>query len=300
MITGGTGFVGKRLIRKLENKGHQFVILTRSVNKAQVSFSNKDHTLISWDGSSSIPKEAFNGVQAAINLVGENISNKRWSEKQKEKIKNSRTKATQALVDGLNQHAPECKVLVSASAVGIYPINREQSLDEESPNGKGFLPEVCKAWEDETKSIRDDIRVVITRIGVVLGKEGGAVSKLYPIFKLGGGGPVGSGKQMMSWIHVDDLVSLIEKSLENQEFKGVYNAVSPKVVSNKEFSKSLAKALSRPCLFPVPPFMLKLLMGEMSTIVLDSQNISSQKLVNQGFEFQYKNIDDAMKEIAES
>lgn len=304
LITGATGFVGSRLVSALEASSKQCVILSRNTENAKSKLSKAididKHEFIEWDGKTSLIDKWPEDVEAAINLVGENISNKRWSEKQKEKIEKSRTQATDALVEAINHRGNECKTLISASAIGIYPANKENTLDENSGPGEGFLSEVCQKWEASAKKVKPETRLVIGRIGVVLGQEGGALAKLLPIFKLGLGGPVGKGQQVMSWIHVDDLVSAIIFSLENDQIKGEYNWVAPKPVSNKVFSKALAKSLGRPAIFPAPAFGLKLAMGEMSSIVLDSQNISSQKLQKSGHDFKFPDIDSAMKNIAQS
>ncbi len=304
LITGATGFVGSRLVKALEDNSYQCVILSRNAQRAQSKLSRiidiQKHSFKEWDGKSSLVDIWPEDAEAAINLVGENISNKRWSEKQKEKIEKSRTLATNAVVEAINEKGEKCKTFISASAIGVYPANKSELLKEDSGVGSGFLSDVCQKWEESAKKVKPETRLVIGRIGVVLGQEGGALSKLLPIFKLGLGGPVGKGEQIMSWIHVDDLVNAIIYSLENENISGEYNWVAPGPVSNKVFSKSLAKALRRPAIFPAPPFGLKLAMGEMSSIVLDSQNISSEKLQSVGYTFKYPDIDSAMKNIAES
>ena len=300
IITGATGFVGARLVRQLIEKGHRPLALTRNAQKARKKLPSECEVLEWSPGEQNPlnfdPKEIAN-VEAAINLAGENISEKRWSEEQKQKILNSRLQVTEALVQSLKQHAPQCEALVSASAIGFYRVNQSETLTEEAGPGEGFLPEVCQRWESEAQKIGEQTRLVILRIGVVLGPEGGALGKLLPLFNLGLGGKVSNGGQMMSWIHVDDLVRIFTRAIEDQHMKGIYNAVSPYPVNNKTFTQALAKALGRPALFPVPAFALKLLMGEMSTIVLDSQTLSSQKLQTLGFEFQFPTIDEATKDL---
>jgi hypothetical protein len=170
-------------------------------------------------------------------------------------------------------------------------------LDESSNHGKGFLSKVCEDWEKEALKITKTKRTLITRVGVVFGNTGGALEKLLPVFKLGGGGPIGNGKQVMSWIHVKDLVNIYIKAIENDQYSGVVNAVSPEVTTNKEFTKALAQAVGRLALFPVPPMMLKIIFGEMSSIILDSQNIKAKALNDLGHNFLYPNVFDALSEI---
>lgn len=295
LITGGTGFVGQRLLKKLFNEGHELVVLTRNPDKARLKESTgaKFHR---WDGiSENVPAEAFEGIEAVINLMGENIADKRWSDKQKIRLQRSRIGATKKLVEGceLNLKAP-LKVFISASASGFYPVNTGAILDEDSSAGSGFLSELCQEWEKATEGLTKTERKVISRTGVILGPEAGALNKLLPIFKMGAGGPIGNGKMMMSWIHVDDMVKAISQWLVNDKYKGTYNMVAPNPVSNKVFTKALAKAVRRPALFPVPTFMLKLLMGEMATIVLDSQNIVPKRLQEDGFQFDHPEIEEAL------
>lgn len=298
LITGGTGFVGQRLVKRLYQQGHTAVITTRDPQKARQS----EHTpadFVGWDyKKEDFPKSALKDVDAIVHLMGENISNKRWSDSQKEKIRSSRVLATQKLVEACEKHLEnplEC--FISGSAIGYYPANKKEELTEESSAGNGFLPEVCQAWEDEAKKLTKSKRLIISRTGVVLGPESGALNKLLPIFKLGAGGPIGSGSMIMSWIHVEDMVSAIMSFLENNQFNGVYNMVAPNPASNKEFTKAIANAVNRPAIFPVPPFMLKIVFGEMSSIILDSQTVVPKKLKEDGFSFDFPEIHAALEDL---
>lgn len=302
LITGATGFVGRHLIEKLLQEGH--TILACSRNKASaLKMLPKEVQVFEWSNVSEElpPKEAMENIEAVINLMGENLSEKRWSKSQKEKIFNSRVLGTKNLVKGLEENLKgNLKVFISASAIGHYVVNRKEQLTEESPKGDGFLPDLCEQWENSTQSLIKSDRTLKLRIGVVLGKGGGILKKLSPIFNLGLGGPIGSGSHMMSWIHIEDLACIFAESLKNNNFEGVINGVSPFPVSNKEFSKSLGQALKRPVIFPVPPLALKLVFGEMSTIMLDGQSIISQKLESLNFKFKYPKINEALLKTAES
>lgn len=298
LITGGTGFVGQRLLKALYNKGHECVVLTRNPEKARHHESTAA-TFHRWDGShEEVPKAAFEGVEAVVNLMGENIADKRWSESQKEKLRKSRITATNTLVRGIEENIKgSLKAFISSSAVGYYPVNTGEELTEESEKGSGFLSDLCRDWEGATDSLSKTERKIIMRTGVILGPEAGALNKLLPIFKLGGGGPIGSGEMMMSWISVEDMVHAIVTFLEQEKFKGIYNLVAPKAVTNKVFTKALAKSLNRPAIFPVPPFMLKVVFGEMSSVLLDSQHVTPKRLLEDGYSFLSPEIHQAMDSL---
>jgi uncharacterized protein (TIGR01777 family) len=299
LLTGATGFIGQQLLKKLLSNGHTLVALSRNKKLAKKKIP-QEVEIFEWSQVSEAPppKEAFNGIEAVINLMGENLSEKRWSPKQKEKIYNSRVLSTQNLIKGLKSNLKEhLKVLISASAIGYYITNREEQLNEESPKGEGFLADLCDQWEKATDDQNIADRVLKIRIGVVIEKGGGILGKLAPLFNLGLGGPIGSGSHMMSWIHLEDLTNIISEGLEHEEYEGVINGVSPHPVSNREFSKSLGNALKRPVLFPVPPFILKFAFGEMSTIMLDGQSIVSQKLKDLNFSFKQPKIEEALQKI---
>ncbi len=296
-MTGATGFVGKNLSSKLIRDGHKITILTRNKDK-QRKIEEPNITFVEWRNPESDlpPKEAFKGITAVINLMGENLSEKRWSKTQKEKIFKSRVHGTKNLIKGIEEHCETpLESFISASAIGHYIVNQPETLTEDSPKGEGFLAEVCNEWEKASQSITKAKRVIKVRIGVVIGREGGILKKLCPIFNLGLGGPIGSGQSVMSWIHIDDLSDLFIEALKREDFDGVINGVSPYPVTNKEFSLSLGKAMKRPVIFPVPPFALKVAFGEMSSIMLDSQKIVSQKLSDLNFTFSFPKIDQALQ-----
>lgn len=297
MITGATGFVGVLLTETLLTAGHQVKVLSRSKEGARKKLP-KEVEILEWHAPyEDIPNKAFSDVDALINLMGENIGGKRWSNEQKTKLRDSRVKGTEKLAEAIRRDKPEgLDVMVSTSAIGYYPVNKGIVLDENHSNGTGFLPSLCQDWEQTAYTIAAKRKVVL-RVGVVLGKGGGALAKLLPIFKLGLGGPVLPGTQVMSWIHRHDLINLYINAATNNTYLGAINAVAPRPVTNGEFTKALAKAVSRPAFFPVPSFALKLAMGEMSTIVLDSQTVVSTKLGNLGFRFTYPEIEEALKNL---
>ena len=292
LITGGTGFVGRRLVDSLK-KNHRLVILTRNPSQQQ---NEENVSFRFWDALSGDPppQKALENVEAIVNLMGENLTSKRWSPRQRQKLEASRIAGTRHLTKSLNQ---PIKVFVSAGAIGIYPVNQEKTITEETPPGEGFLADLCQNWEKEVKKIQLCDRTIQLRIGVVLEKGGGALKKMLPPFRLGLGGRIGNGLQMMSWIHLDDLIHLIVSALENTSYRGIYNAVAPHPVSNGEFTEALGRTLKRPTLFPVPTPILKMIMGDVSSLLLDSQKIVPQRLLEQGHSFLYPKIDDALKHL---
>lgn len=297
VITGGTGFVGEKLVTQLIENGHSVSVMTRAPKKVESLFKGKA-TAIHWDAPyNDIPADTFKDAHALINLMGENIGGKRWSESQKKKLRDSRVLASSKLAEAVKRDLPNgLDILVSTSAIGYYPVNLDLKMDENHPNANTFLSRLCQDWEQTAHTINAS-KTVILRVGVVLGKGGGALAKLLPIFKLGLGGPVLPGTQVMSWIHKQDLVNLYAEAINNERFQGTLNAVAPNPVSNSVFSKALGSALSRPAIFPVPGFGLKIAMGEMSTIVLDSQTVVSTKLGDLGFKFTYPKIDEALQNL---
>lgn len=298
LITGATGLVGKKLVKKLVDQNHQIVILTRDIIKAQNIFNQKNIEYFSWKSNYELPpKEAFLNLDGVINLMGENIGAKKWSDTQKEKLKSSRIDSTKNLVMQINEQSPNLSFFVSASAIGIYPTNTNQIITEETTTAYNFLADLCLNWENASLGLPTQIRRVLLRTGVVLDKTDGALKKMLPPFYLGAGGILGDGSQKMSWIHIDDLVNLYAEAVHNNSINGVYNACAPKSVSNYEFTKALGYAISRPTLFPVPKFMIKTLFGEMSCIILDSQEVLPEKLMKNNYQFLYPNINLALKQI---
>jgi uncharacterized protein (TIGR01777 family) len=301
LITGATGLVGKKLTKTLSEQNHQLVILTRDKMKAQKILPFNNISFYEWNDMSLLPPaEAFSQLDAVINLMGENIGDKRWSDDQKIKLRESRVNATVNIVKAIESNAPQLKVYIGASAIGIYPANSNETLLESSGVSNSFLGTLCHDWENASASLGQNIRRVIIRTGVVLEKNGGALKKMLPPFYMGVGGIIDNGKQVMSWIHIDDLVNLYIQALTNKEYVGAYNGCSSFPVTNYEFTKALGKAIHRPTIFPVPKVALKLAFGEMSSIILDSQKVISEKLPKNNFQFKYPKIDDAFGDLFKS
>lgn len=299
LITGATGFVGSRLVKSLLDQGHEVVGLTRHVPRATLKLGSKV-SLFKWKGESElVPEAAFEGVTGVINLVGENISNGRWDEGHKKRIYDSRILSTKNLVESINKFGSLVTSFVSTSAIGIYG-DQDASLEiDEDTEVKeiDFLSKVCIDWEKASSSnLNSNVRLVNLRVGIVLGEEGGALSKMMLPFKMGAGGVVGSGKQIMSWVHVDDLVNLYIWSL-TQEVDGVINATAPRPVSNKVFTKTLGKVLKRPTIFPLPGFVAEVVFGDMATILIEGQKVLPRKAMKNGFNFTYDTVEKAFKEI---
>ncbi|MEA9356360.1 TIGR01777 family oxidoreductase [Bacteriovorax sp. PP10] len=302
LITGATGFVGSALAKKLLDSGHELNILTRSRENLPDVFKNSRVTAFEWkDTSVAPPIESISGINGVINLMGENISAKRWSNEQKIKLHTSRVESTKNLTNLLNHNltAP-LDFFISASAVGIYPVGLTDCLNEDSKTGKNFLAELCKDWEAAAYTLTKVKRIVIIRTAVVLEKNGGALTKMLPPFKLGLGGPIGNGNQYMSWIHLDDLVNIYTKAATDPKMSGVYNAAAPHPTDNFHFTKALGKVLHKPTLIPVPAAALKIAFGEMSSVILDSQKVISKRLPEEGITLQYETIESAMNKIFET
>lgn len=301
LVTGATGFVGTPLVRQLKSLGHNVVVLSRSPAKARAHFNGEVEAISAADGNGHLSAADLAGVEAVINLMGENISGGRWSDERKQSIRDSRVIGTQRLVESfakLNQSA--LKVFINASAVGIYPSNTGDVLTESSQNGSGFLADVCRDWEDQASRIKKShpqVRLAIFRLGVVLGPDGGALAKMLLPFKMGVGGKIASGKQMMSWVHLDDLVNIFSASVTDERYNGIFNATAPAPVSNERFTKALGSALGRPTLFPVPAIALKVMFGEMSSIILDSQDVRPEHLKQIGHQFKYPEVEAALRDI---
>lgn len=295
LLTGATGFVGTRLVEKLLEAGHELNILSRGNHH----YANPNVKVFSWpDSSQRPPLESISGIDGVINLMGESIAAKRWSDEQKAKLRSSRVDSTLNLSALINENRKEpLSFFISSSAVGIYPVNNGETMDENAKTGKGFLPELCHAWEEAAQTVKNCKRVVTIRTAVVLEAHGGALQKMLPPFKLGLGGPIGDGNHIMSWIHLDDLVAIFLKAVNDETMNGVYNGSAPAPVDNFHFTKALGEALHRPTLFPVPAAALKLAFGEMSTIVLDSQSVVSKRLTEAGFQFSYPTIESAFAKI---
>lgn len=297
LISGATGFVGNRIAKKFLQNGHEVNIFTRDIEKAEKVFNHKSLKAFHWDSYNNPPVEAFEGIHGIIHLMGENIGGKYWTKKQKELLYSSRVDTSRAIHKTLVKLDKDINFFVTASAIGIYPTNTNKVLNEDSTIGNSFLPVLCKDWEEALTENNKAKRKVYIRTGVVLDKSGGALQKMLTPFKLGLGGPIGDGNQMMSWIHLDDLVDLYYQSAINPQMEGVYNAVAPNAVNNFTFTKALGKAIHRPTICPVPATVLKIALGEMSSIILDSLHVEPKRLVERNHQFHYETIDQCFEAI---
>ncbi|TVP15335.1 TIGR01777 family oxidoreductase [Shewanella sp. KCT] len=300
LITGGTGFIGKALVKALEGE-HQLTLLTRSAGKAHLTLGNQ-HKLLGNLGALA----NLDGFDAVINLAGEPIADKRWSLEVKQKICDSRWDTTARLAKLFEASKTPPKVFISGSAIGIYgdhdkQVHLDESFDlahfKDTGREEKFPHSVCAKWEELALQCQGLTRVCVIRIGLVLGLNGGALKKMLLPFKLGAGGVVGSGKQGMSWIHREDLIAIILFLLNNEQCQGIYNATAPNPVSNREFTNSLGTALSRPTLLPMPASVLSLALGEMSQLLLEGQYVYPDRLTQAGFSFHYTHLDDALTNL---
>ena len=293
LITGGTGFVGTELIPFLLDQGHRITVLIHHKNSAA------DRVRIIKNISEISDQEHFDVI---INLAGANIS-KRWTQKYKKEIIDSRISTTQSIVSLIARMQQKPELLISASAIGYYGqgVETKTAMDEQSRALDGFTHQLCSQWEHEAQKAESyGLRTCITRLGVVLGKKGGALQKMLPAFKFCLGGRIGNGEQFFSWIHINDLISVFDAFIKNKDYKGIYNLTSPQPVTNAEFSTALSHALKRPAILPLPAFLVKLLLGEMGeNLLLSSMNILPKRLQESGFIFHYPTIDLALKNICE-
>lgn len=299
LLTGATGFIGSSLSQALFRNGHDLVVLARSIQSA-LSRIPVPCQVIEWDplqGKSQI--QGLGSIDAVVHLAGESIAGGRWTSSRKKKLWDSRVIGTRELLRVLRETSlPSLRTVISASAVGIYGDRGDSVLTEDAVPGHGFLADLCKAWESELfNAALPGVRKAALRFGMVLGTQGGALPELLPIFKAGLGGPLGNGSQWMSWIHLEDLVRLIEFNLENTSISGPVNAVSPDPVTNAEFSKSLGKALHRPVFFTAPAPALKLALGEMSQVLLSSQRVLPKKATTAGFQFKFSTLAQALENL---
>ncbi|BAU08210.1 epimerase [Fischerella thermalis CCMEE 5198] len=300
-VSGATGFVGSRLVEQLHKDGHRVLVLTRNIAHAQKVFPNKAFSnveIVAYTPTvSGTWQEAIASCDGVVNLTGEPIGEGRWTPERKQEILNSRKLTTQKIVEAIAKADPQPSVLVNASAIGYYGTSETATFDETSPSGNDFLAQVCQAWEAEaTKVTQAGVRLVILRFGIVLGL-GGALGKMITPFKLFAGGPIGSGKQWFSWIHIDDLVNLIIQALTKPEMSGVYNATAPHPVRMSELSTTMGKVMHRPSWLPVPDFAIEALLGEGAVVVLEGQQVLPKRTLESGFEFQYPDLQPALETI---
>jgi len=293
LLSGSSGLVGSALVPFLTSGGHQAVRLVRSQPRPEASE-------VRWDPEAGdIDAAGLKRLDAAVHLAGESIAAGRWTAAKKARILESRVKGTRLLAETLAGLEQPPKVLVSASAVGYYGDRGEEALREESGSGSAFLSEVCRQWEAATEpAAAGGIRVVNLRFGIILSAAGGALPRLLTPFRLGLGGTLGSGKQFMSWIAIDDVIGAILHALTTEALRGPVNAVAPQSITNREFTKTLGRVLGRPTLFPMPAFAARLAFGEMADeLLLTSQRVEPAKLLASGYQFQFSDLEGALRHL---
>jgi len=296
-VTGGTGLIGRRLVSTLCSRGDHVVLLTRSTSRAAPC----DPDVIVQQGDPTVPGE-WQSIAAqcevVINLAGENLLARRWNTEHKARVRESRLQATRNVVEAIRRSEGRCRTLVSASAIGYYGSRGDEVIDETTGPGSDFLAEVCKAWENEAAgAARWGARVVCVRIGVVLDPDGGALAHMIPAFRRFVGGPIGSGRQWMSWIHVDDLVDVFCRAIDDRGLSGPVNATAPTPVTNCRFASCLGRAMCRPSVFRMPAFMLRLLLGEASSVILSSQRVLPKVLLTRDHRFRFDNLNAALDDL---
>ena len=294
--TGCTGFIGHGLVPALEAAGHELILATRHPDRAR-RLSSKAQVVVA-DTSQPGPWQAHVATaEGVINLAGEPIAEKRWTAEYKKLLQDSRLATTRNLVEAIAAADPGPQVLISGSAVGYYGTSDAGEFSEVSACGADFLAHLCQAWEGAAQRAQHRCRVVVLRIGIVLGPDGGALGKMLPVFRLGVGGPVGSGRQWMSWIHRTDLCRLIVAALVDPAFRGACNAVAPNPVTMGEMAAALGRIMGRPSLLPVPAPLLQALLGDGAMVVLKGQKVRSHLLVERGFHFAYPRLPEALEDV---
>lgn len=291
VVSGGSGFIGSPLVKRLAARGDEVVVLSRDPSRGLEWHPPRQGA---W---SKVAGEA----DVVINLAGENVGDGRWTAERKERLVSSRLDATHALVEAMQNNLSQRRTFISASAIGYYGLLGDEVVDESSPRGDGFLAELTEKWEAAAREASPFARVVIPRIGVVLDREGGALAKMLVPFRLGVGGPIGSGKQWMSWVDREDALRVIEWMIDHDDARGVYNVTSPNAVRNRDFARAFGRALHRPALLPTPALPLRLMFGEMADeALLAGQRVMPSRLVREGFAFQYSTLEESFSRVFDS
>ena len=285
VIAGGTGFIGEPLVRRLAARGDDVTVLTRNPAKVEAGRG------VQWDARTQGAWSAeAASADVVINLAGENIAG-RWTEEKKKRAVDSRLNATHAVVEALKREPSRARTLINASATGIYGNRGDETLDETSPRGSGFLADLVDQWEAAAREAESVARLVLVRFGIVLAPDGGALKKMLLPFKLGAGGPIGNGRQWMSWIDREDALRVLEWAIANDRARGIYNATAPDPVRNSEFARELGRALHRPAFLPAPALALRLLFGHMADeVLLGGQRVIPVHLASDGFAFERKTL----------
>ena len=296
LIAGGTGLIGKALALALTESGNQVWVLSRSPERAQMTARVQ---VTAWDGKS--PQgwgQLINEMDAIINLAGASIGTQRWTENRKDEIRESRLNAGQAIVDAVKMASKVPRLLVQASAVGYYGTSSDLPLDEVSPAGSDFLSKICVEWEASTRPVEElGVRRVVIRTGVVLDRHEGALARILLPFYLFAGGPLGSGRQWLPWIHIKDEVDAIRFLMADETASGVFNLTAPQPLINADFGKKIARVLKRPYWLPAPAFVLRFLLGEMSLLVLEGQRPLPRRLQAAGYQFHYEEAEKALRDL---
>ena len=291
IIAGGSGFLGRKLVKRLEDDGHSVAILTRRPNRPRD---------IQWspDGSPGTLPPRLDGRDAVINLAGEGIADRRWSAARKEELRSSRILSTQTLVRAVAQCAHPPRVFISASAVGYYGPCGDEPVKETEPAGSDFLARLCVEWERQARMVESPAtRLAIVRTGLVLAKDGGALARMLTPFKLGLGATMATGDQFMPWIHVDDWTALVSWLVHNDRATGPFNGAAPTPVTNQTFTRMLARVLNRPAVLHAPAFMLRAALGEMSTILVSGQRAMPEAAEHLGFRFTHRELEPALRSV---
>jgi hypothetical protein len=295
-VTGATGTIGSAIVRELLARGDEVVALSRDPERAREKLG-EGISSVRWANPSAepAPSDALSGCDAVVHLLGEPVD-QRWSDDAKERIRNSRVFGTRYLVAGLRDASPRPEVLVSQSATGWYGPHGDETLDESVPAADDFLARVVRDWEDEARAAEElGMRVAMMRCGVVLSPSGGALGKMITPFKLGVGGPIAGGDQYVPWVHLDDVVGALVCALEDERLRGPVNLTAPDPATNRELSTALGRVLRRPALLPVPGFALKLMYGEMSSVVTTGARVVPARLAELGYRFRRPDLEDALR-----
>lgn len=296
LVTGATGLIGRHLLGSIDNA----VVLSRRPSEARRSLGSVETHF--WEPEVvHVPSEALRGVETVFNLAGEPVAEGRWTGKKKRQIRDSRILGTRNLVASLGAMVKRPRALISASAVGYYGHRDDEELDERSAPGRGFLAEVCVDWEREAMAAaKFGIRVVCVRIGIVLAPGGGALGRMLTPFRLGVGGRLGTGRQWMPWVHINDVVGIMLHASRDDEIRGPINAVAPRPVTNLDFTRALARAVHRPALLPVPHIALRIALGEFSDVLLASQRVLPRVAEHRGYVFAYSDLGRAIDDVTTS
>jgi len=302
IITGGSGLIGRALTKSFSQDQHEIIILSR--NPARITNLPAGTRAVQWD--TKTPQgwgELVDGAGAVINLAGENIGGEgffpdRWTDERKSKILNSRLDTGNAVTQAIQAAKQKPGVLIQASAVGYYGASGDQEITEQEPAGRDWQAGVCQQWEDSTKGVEENgVRRVVTRGGIALTTQGGAFTRLMFPFKFFVGGPLGSGKQYISWLHMADQVAATRFLIDNSDARGIYNLSSPNPMTNKEFAQTIGTVMGRPAIIPVPEFAFRTMFGEVSTVVVDGQRVIPKRLQELGYQFKYPELEPAIRNI---